>query len=104
MEFTTDEKKAINCLLVNLMKIDGKTDVSEAVTLYEINRITKLSINESTVSLKMGFEECKEILLSMESYKRRIAKNYFEHMAETDGLVKEVESDYIYKIFGEKNA
>ena len=99
MDFTTLEKKAINCLLVKIMKADGITDISEALTLYEINNHIKLSINESEESLKMDFEECKEVIKSMEIYKKKVTREYFNHMAITDGKVDKAEQDIINDIF-----
>jgi len=99
MNFNTLEKKAINFLLVKLMKVDGITDISEALTLYEINNHIKLSINESNESLKMDYAECKGIVGSMELYNKNVAKEYFMHMASTDGEVDKAEWDLINDIF-----
>ncbi|MCK5847290.1 MAG: hypothetical protein KAG84_07620 [Bacteroidales bacterium] len=99
MDYTVIEKKAINSLLVRLMKVDGVTDLSEAITLFEINNHIKLSINDSTESLKMSYEECKIILREMDSYKKNVAKDYFNHMAKTDGAFDNMEKDMINDIF-----
>jgi len=82
------------------MKVDGVTDVSEAITLYEINNYIKLSVNESDESLKMTFEDSKEIINSMDKLKKKITKDYFYHMANTDGLFDKLEQDMINEIFG----
>ena len=100
MDFTANERMAINFLLVKLMKSDGKTDTNEAITLYEINNHIKVSINESDKSLKMNYDECKGIINSMEGYKRQIAKGYFDHMAKIDGEVANVEQEIINDLFG----
>jgi len=99
MNFTKIEKKAINYLLVKLMKADGITDINEALTLYEISNLIKLSINESQESLKMDYEECKKVINSMEAYNKRVTREYFNHMAATDGNVAKSEQDMINDIF-----
>lgn len=99
MEFTIKQKKAINCLLVDLMKVDGLTDVFEAVTLYEINNRLKISVNESRESLKMDFIDCKHIIQSMDELEQRIVRKFLYHMASTNGVVEDVEQTFINSIF-----
>ncbi len=99
MDFTKNQRKAINCLLVDLMKVDGVTDVFEAVTLYEINNHLKISINESQDSLKMDFVDCRQIIQSMDELSQRIVRKFFDHMAGTNGVVEDVEQKFINSIF-----
>ncbi len=99
MDFTKKQKKAINCLLVSLIKVDGMTDVVEAITLYEINNHLKISINESEDSLKMDFADCKAVIHEMDELEQRIIRKFFDHMAATNGVVEDVEQKFINSIF-----
>ncbi len=99
MKFTRQEKEAINYLLSELMKADGHTDVNEAVTLYEINRRLRISINEAEESLSMSFEESKTIVQNMNIDKKRYVLNLLNQMAATDGNVDFTEKELIKSIF-----
>lgn len=99
MDYTTEEKKVINCLLVHLIKIDGKTDLSEAVTLFKINEFLGTNINEADSSLNMDMEYCKKVISNLEPVKKSAVKDLFEQMANTDGSFDKLEYNYISELF-----
>ncbi len=99
MVFASKEKKAINCLIVKLMKADGHTDISEAIKLFEISKIIDININEADNSLQIPFDEAKVILQNMKPAKKEFVRNLFNEMAMSDGNVGNSENELISNIF-----
>ena len=99
MNFGKNEKEAINYLLSELMKADGRTDVHEAATLYEINKRLEISVNEAEASFSLSFEESKAIISNMNKDKKSYVLDLLNQMAATDGNVDFTEKELIKSIF-----
>ena len=99
MNFTKQEKEAINYLLVRLMKVDGHTDINEAAALFHISQIIGININEAEESLAMEYDAAKTIIQSIETKKRELVYQLLNEMAGTDGHFDREELDFIKDVF-----
>ncbi len=99
IDFNTKEKEAINSILINLMKVDGNTDLAEAAALFNISQSIGLSVNEADESLAFTFEEAKEIIAKMSAAKREYIRNLFNEMAISDGTIGAEEQQLIQSVF-----
>ncbi len=99
IDFNTKEKEAINSILINLMKVDGNTDLAEAEALFKISQSIGLSVNEADESLRFTFEEAKEIIAKMSAVKREYIRNLFNEMAISDGTIGVEEQQLIKSVF-----
>jgi uncharacterized tellurite resistance protein B-like protein len=84
---------------MKLIKVDGKTDISEAITLYKINEFLDININDADSSLNMDEEYCMNIIQNLEPIKKSAVKELFEQMANTDGHYDKVEVNFISNLF-----
>lgn len=101
MDFTTEEKKAINCIVIKLMRANGHTDLHEAAALFQISKLIGLSINEADDSLTMSFEEAKLILSKINPEKKAMANNLFNEMIYSDGIIEASEKFIFDKVFSQ---
>lgn len=101
MDFTTEEKKAINCIVIKLMRANGHTDLHEAAALFQISKLIGLSINEADDSLTMSFEEAKLILSKINPEKKAMANNLFNEMIYSDGIIDASEKFIFDKVFSQ---
>jgi len=99
MHFTKEEKEAINCILIKLMKADGHTDLHEAAALFQISKSIGLSINEADNSLKLTFEDAKSILSELNPEKKAFVVNLFNEMVASDGKIDIEEKSILDTIF-----
>lgn len=99
MHFTKEEKEAINCILIKLMKADGHTDLHEAAALFQISKSIGLSINEADNSLQMEFEDAKSILSKLNTDKKAMVSNLFNEMVASDGKIDITEQELLDNIF-----
>ncbi len=99
MNYTRLEKEAINCLLIKLMKADGHTDLKEAAALFQISKSIGITINEAEDSLKMTFEEAKQILNSLDDKKKEVIMQLFDDMVLSDGYISPEEKGLLDSIF-----
>ena len=98
MVFTQGEKEAINFLMVKLMKSDGRTDVSEAMALFEISKIIDININQADNSLLLSYEEARNTLQKMDTSKKDFVRSLFIEMAKSDGSIDSSEGEMISEI------
>jgi uncharacterized tellurite resistance protein B-like protein len=101
MDFTYQEKKAIYCILVKLMKADGHTDLREAAALFQISKEIDISVNEADFSLKMTLEDAKSTITGLNSDKKAYVSNLFNEMITSDGKIDNKELTFIKNIFSE---
>lgn len=99
MNFTKEEKEAINSILVKLMKADGHTDLHEAAALFQISKSIELSVNEADNSMKMPFEKAKSIIANLNAEKKAIVNTFFKEMMSSDGKIDLMEKSIFDKLF-----
>jgi uncharacterized tellurite resistance protein B-like protein len=98
MEFTIKEKEAISKVLGDLIRADGKVDISEAESLFMIFTHFQISTQIQDDGRKLTSEEALEILGNMSSDKRIEIVKSMHKMADADGQLDPNEMALILKV------
>jgi uncharacterized tellurite resistance protein B-like protein len=98
MEFTIKEKQALSKVLGDLIRADGKVDVSEAEQMFMIFTHFQISTQIQEDGRKLTSEQALEILGKMDRDKRAEIVKYMHEMADADGQLDHNEMKLILKV------
>jgi len=103
MHFTIKEKEAISRVFGELIKADGKVDVSEAESLFLTFTHFDISTQIQDDGRKLSSEEALAILGAMNEEKRAELVHFMHQMADADGHLDPREMDLILKVIHPKS-
>ena len=98
MSFTHEEKKAISKILGDLIKADGKVDISEAEMLYIISSEIGVNTQIQNEAMQMKSEDAIDVLRQMPDKKRAQVARFLHTMADSDGSLDPKEMEIILKV------